>query len=140
MSRKLTMNRRRWMALSGAAVAARPGLAGRAASAPQPGGEKIPPDQLLLKDYDPRSVFKIPVTVIKKAKFPIVDVHHHADVATPADVEARLRDMDAAGVERVIVFSLAGERFDKNYALYSKYPKRFDVWCGLDVTRPVVRA
>jgi hypothetical protein len=52
-----TMNRRKWMALSGAAFAMRPA----AAQAQQHGGpdapdlSKVPPDQLLLKDSNPSS-------------------------------------------------------------------------------------
>jgi hypothetical protein len=109
-------------------------------------GEPVPadsadvlPDHLLLKDYRPKSVYKIPVTEIKKAKFPIIDVHHHARVKTPEDVDATVKIMDAVGVETTVAFSGVGPAFDETYRLYSKYPKRFQVWCGLnmaDVDQP----
>ena len=35
------------------------------------------PDVLLLKDYHPRSIFKIPVTRVEKARYPVIDVHNH---------------------------------------------------------------
>jgi hypothetical protein len=84
-------------------------------------------------------VYKIPVTEIKKAKFPIIDVHHHARAKTPGDVDAMMKIMDAVGVETTVVFSGIGTAFDEAHRLYSKYPKRFQVWCGLnmaDVDQP----
>lgn len=126
------MNRRQLMMLPGAVLLTRRG----SAQAPQAGGTNpsdVLPDQLLLKDYRPRSVYKIPVTEIKKAKYPIVDVHHHARAKTPQEVETTLRVMDAVGVETTVAFCGTGASFDAAYPLYSKYPKRFNVWCGLDM-------
>lgn len=135
------MNRRQWMMLPGAALLIRNGSA-----QPQQAGGAIPsdsaqvlPDQLLLKDYRPRSVYKIPLSNIKKAKYPIIDTHHHSRVKAPQDVEAQIKIMDAVGVETTVAFSGIGAAFDENYRLFSKYPKRFDVWCGLnmaDVDQP----
>ena len=43
--------------------------------------------------------------------------------------------MDETGVRKVIVLTMAtGPEFDKIYALYAKYPDRFEVWCGFDYT------
>ena len=36
-----------------------------------------PPDKILLKDYKPRSIFKIPETRVEKARYPVIDVHSH---------------------------------------------------------------
>ena len=35
------------------------------------------PDNLLLKNYRPKSIYKVPVTQIEKAKFPVIDMHSH---------------------------------------------------------------
>ena len=35
------------------------------------------PNTILLKDYRPVSIYKIPVTQVAKAKFPIIDMHSH---------------------------------------------------------------
>ena len=97
------------------------------------------PDRLLLKDYRPKSIFKIPVTEIKKAKYPIIDTHYHARAKTPQDVDDVVKMMDAVGVETTVAFCGTGTGFDGLYKLYSKYPKRFNVWCGLhmaDVDQP----
>jgi hypothetical protein len=106
---------------------------------PQAGGapadpDQVLPDKLLLRDYRPRSVYKIPVSDIKRAKFPIIDTHCHARAKTPEDVDGFVRVMDQVNVERTVVFAGTGSRFDETYRLYSRYPKRFDVWCGFDMT------
>jgi hypothetical protein len=107
---------------------------------PQRAGEPAPsepadvlPDKLLLKNYRPKSIYKIPISDIKKAKYPIIDIHHHTRVRTPDDVDKTVKLMDAVGVETTIAFSRTGEAFDNAYRLYAKYPKRFQVWCGLDM-------
>ena len=135
------INRRQLMMLPGVAWLCRLGSAQT-----QRAGEPVPadsaqvlPDQLLLKDYRPKSVYKIPVTEIKKAKYPIIDTHYHARAKTPEDVDAMVKIMDAVGVETTVAFSGIGAAFDNTYRLYSKYPKRFQVWCGLnmaDVDQP----
>jgi hypothetical protein len=129
------INRRQVMMLPGAALLRRVGSA-RAQRAGEPvpaNSAEVLPDRLLLKDYRPKSVYKIPVTEIKKAKFPIIDVHHHARAKTPEDVDATMKIMDAVGVETTVVFSEIGTAFDESHRLYSKYPKRFQVWCGLNM-------
>ena len=65
------MNRRQWLA----AVAAAVPLARRLDAAPQqkPAG----PAPLDLKDFEPRSMLKVPVTRVPRAKFPVVDFHTH---------------------------------------------------------------
>jgi predicted TIM-barrel fold metal-dependent hydrolase len=91
------------------------------------------PDQILLKDYRPVSIHKIPVTTVTKARFPVIDMHSHPDAKKPEDIDRWVKVMDAAGIERTILLTMAtGEEFDKIAALYSKYSKRFELWCGLE--------
>jgi uncharacterized protein len=130
------MNRREWMMLSGAALAAAPRGARAQAQQPAPPApdtSKVEPDKLLLKDYRPKSIFKIPVSDIKKAKFPVWDAHCHPRARTPEDVDAVIKVMDAVGVEKTVLVSRSnGERFDAFHKLYSKYPGRFELFCGFD--------
>jgi predicted TIM-barrel fold metal-dependent hydrolase len=128
------MNRRQMMLLSGAALA-------QAAPSPQAPAQATPdagpdtPDKLLLKDYRPVSIYRVPKSDIKKAKFPVFDVHCHG--AQPIDqLDAMVRMMDAVGVEKTVIFTGAGtaDRFEEAAKPYAKYPGRFDPWCGFDMT------
>ena len=96
---------------------------------------KSPVDTLLLKDYRPRSIYKIPVTQIAKAKFPIIDMHSHPYPKSDAEIDTWLKNMDAVNVEKTMILTMStGKEFDSLYAKYSPHPDRFEVWCGLDFT------
>src|SRR5215831_6404211 len=91
------------------------------------------PNTILLKDYRPRSIYKVPVTRIEKAKFPIIDMHSHPYPKTEAEIATWLKNMDEVNVEKTMILTMTtGKEFDSIYASYSKYPDRFEVWCGLD--------
>src|ERR1700722_14247120 len=96
----------------------------------------IPPDspeRILLKDYRPKSIYKIPVTEVAKAKFPIIDMHSHPYAKTPEQIAEWVRNMDEVGVEKTIILTMAtGAEFDAINRNYSKYPDRFELWCGFD--------
>lgn len=97
--------------------------------------EPTDPETLLLRDYHPRSLYKIPVTVVPKAKFPVIDMHTHAYAKTPEQVEQWVQTMDAVGIDKSIVLTgVTGPAFDALCKLYSPYPERFQLWCGLDYT------
>ena len=126
------MNRRHWMMLSGAAMTLRPG----SPQAPVPAaGTPETPDKILLKDYRPKSIYRIPKTDIKKAKYPIIDVHCHG--ARPVEQLGEwVKTMDAVGVEKTVIFTGASsvERFAEIRKSYAKYPGRFELWCGFDLS------
>src|ERR1700740_2175014 len=93
------------------------------------------PNTILLKDYRPQSIYKIPVTRVEKAKFPIIDMHSHPYPKTEAEVTTWLKNMDEVNVEKTMILTMTtGKEFDGIYEKYSKYPDRFEVWCGLDFT------
>ena len=60
--------------------------------------EQASPETILLKDYRPRSIYKIPVTDVPKAKFPIIDMHSHAYAKTPEEISEWVRNMDGVGI------------------------------------------
>lgn len=109
------------------------------AAAPAVNIDTLLPDQVLLKDYRPESIYKIKASDIKRAKFPIVDAHHHG--ARNSDrLERDLKTMNEVGVQSAVAFAPVGEGqiyraevFDTVYQLHSKYPKRFHVYTGLDL-------
>jgi uncharacterized protein len=93
-------------------------------------------DSLLLKDYKPQSIFATPTTVVLRAKYPAIDMHMHAPRGGNIDSIAlvQIRNMDEAGVQKTILFCGTGKTFDKYAAVYGKYPDRFELWCGLELT------
>jgi predicted TIM-barrel fold metal-dependent hydrolase len=91
------------------------------------------PERILLKDYRPKSIYKIPVTEIAKAKFPIIDMHSHPYAKTPEEIAQWVRTMDEVGVEKTVILTMAtGAEFDEINRKYSRYPERFEIWCGFD--------
>ncbi len=93
------------------------------------------PETLLLKDFHPRSVYNIPQTTVSKAKYPVIDIHSHAYAKTPEQIAQWVRVMDQVGVDKTIILTMtAGKAFDDLYEKYSKYPDRFELWCGFDYT------
>jgi predicted TIM-barrel fold metal-dependent hydrolase len=104
------------------------------AQAPAPGAK--PPGEILLKDFRPVSLHKVPVTTIAKARHPVIDMHAHPRYAkTPEDVERWVKVMDAVGIQKTVLLTGAhGEAFDRIAALYSRHPGRFELWCGFDYT------
>jgi predicted TIM-barrel fold metal-dependent hydrolase len=97
---------------------------------------QIEADQVLLKNYRPEVLFKVPVSKIEKGRFPIIDMHAHAKAKSPEEVIDWIKTMDKVGIEKTTILSGAtGERFDKIYALYSAHPGRFDIWCGIDYSK-----
>ena len=91
------------------------------------------PETILLKDYRPKSLYKIPVTHVPKAKYPAIDMHSHPYAKTPEQIAEWVRNMDEVGVEKsVILTGAVGAEFDEIAARYSKHPGRFEMWCGFD--------
>jgi len=91
------------------------------------------PDEILLKDYRPKSIFNLPQTRVEKARYPIIDVHSHDYARTEADIDKWVRTMDEVGLEKTLILSgSTGEKFDSTVARYGKHPGRFEIWCGLD--------
>jgi len=122
------------MMFSGATVAARARSA-QAQQAQSPAeAEQDTPDKFLLKDFRPESIFKVPKTEVKKAKYPVIDVHCHG-ARPPQQVDDMVKLMDAVGVEKTVIFTGAptAERFRQVSQPYTKYPNRFDLWCSFDL-------
>jgi len=97
--------------------------------------KQLSPNTILLKDYRPRSIYKIPVTEVARAKFPIIDMHSHAYANTPAEIADWVRNMDEVGVERTILLTETfGQEFIDVQRKFAAYPDRFEIWCGFDYT------
>src|ERR1044071_7784264 len=91
------------------------------------------PDQVLLKEYRPKSIYHIPETHVEKAKYPVIDVHTHVYAGDDAAVEKWVKTMDEVGLEKSIILSCnVGARVDTALSGFGKYPKCFEVWSGFD--------
>lgn len=92
-------------------------------------------NQLLLKDYRPVSIYKIPVTQVNRAAFPVIDIHSHDYAETDEEIAQWIKNMDACGIEKTIILSMtACAKFDSIVQKYAKYGERFEIWCGFDYT------
>jgi uncharacterized protein len=132
-----------WAKLAGVAIGL-PGIEGfaspdvtkqnpTAGSRPAGAAKSATPETLLLKDYRPESIYKIPVTKIAKAKFPVIDMHSHPYAKTTQQIDEWIGNMNDVGVEKTIILTMAtGAEFDEIQRKYSKYPERFEMWCGFD--------
>ncbi len=86
-----------------------------------------------LRDWMPESIHKAGNTDIQQAKYPVIDLHAHAYAKTEEEVDKRVEIMDAAGIEKSLILTKAtGDDFKEIHSLYSKYPDRFEVYCGID--------
>jgi len=134
----------KWAELAGVVVGLRSapafGATPQGAKANGPAGaasatKAASPETILLKDYRPKSIHKIPVTQIAKAKFPAIDMHSHPWVKTEREIDDWVRNMDEVGVEKTIILAMAtGAEFDGIQKKYGRHPQRFEMWCGLDFT------
>lgn len=99
-----------------------------------PGTAVAQVEDLLLDDFRPRSIYRVPVTEIEQARFPVVDMHSHAYAESQAELERWVRNMDEVGIERTVILTGAvGDMLDSLYQAYSQFGGRFEVWCGLDL-------
>jgi len=95
--------------------------------------EHASPETILLKNYRPKSLYKIPITQVPKAKYPIIDMHSHAYAKTPQEIAEWVKNMDEVGVEKTILLTeSSGQNFTDVQRKFSAYPGRFEIWCGFD--------
>lgn len=144
------MNRREWLQKTSAAVGAAMATTGgnvhaddlraeqAATAAPAAQGATAKPDaSLKLVDYQPKSMLHLPVTVVEKAAFPVIDMHTHLAVpgaqangrpsrraVPPADL---LKVMDARNLRTMVNLTGGqGERLASTIAgLDRAHPGRF---------------
>ena len=91
-------------------------------------------NNLLLKHYRPVSIYKTPTANIQRAS-PVIDMHSHDYVETKNDVDDLVKLMDKMNVKKTMILTYStGKGFDSAVEKYSKYPDRFELWCGFDYT------
>jgi predicted TIM-barrel fold metal-dependent hydrolase len=94
---------------------------------------------LLLKDFDPKPMLHVAGHEVRRAKFPVIDVHNH--VNDPGGIHGEeipapevIRRMDRANVQKIVI--LTGMWGEKLQGLLDKmvrpYPDRFIVFTQID--------
>src|SRR5262249_30921588 len=98
-------------------------------------------DELRLRDFKPRSMLKVPVHEIARARYAAIDFHNHvgdaqeaASAPSPSDLVAM---MDRLNLGRIVILTGAwGERLQKVFDTRVKpYPDRFIVFTEPDWSR-----
>jgi uncharacterized protein len=89
------------------------------------------------EEYEPKSTLVVPATVVKKARYPFIDVHNHQPWnPIPENLSKVVAEMDA--VNMAVMVNLSGNTGNrlaegvKNYK--GKYPTRFITFANLDFT------
>lgn len=92
--------------------------------------------ELKLKDYRPQSIFRIPVTEVRTARYPIIDIHSHDYANTPEELADWVATLDSVGVRISAVqhCNWIGDSFEEVLEEYAPYKDRFCLWCCFDYT------
>ena len=92
-------------------------------------------NEILLKEYRPKSIYKTEKVKVERTSFPIIDMHSHPYAKSETELDNWVKTMDQVGVEKTIILSYqTGSAFDSLVNVYGKYEDRFDLWCGFDYT------
>jgi predicted TIM-barrel fold metal-dependent hydrolase len=93
---------------------------------------------LRLIDYQPRSMLVTKVTEIKKARYPVIDVHNHLRkiVDSNDDIPKYVKIMDECNVQAVVDLDGGfGTNLEKHLNVLGEYPDRFIVFAKIDWSR-----
>jgi predicted TIM-barrel fold metal-dependent hydrolase len=100
--------------------------------------EQQRPPSMTLEDYDPHSMLITHETVVRRAKFPFVDIHGHQDLTmSDGELAQLVAQMDAMNMRTMN--NLSGGWGAKLAAqvrnVRTKYPGRFTVFANIDWSR-----
>lgn len=93
--------------------------------------------QLLLENFRPQSLLRVPATKLAGAKFPTIDIHTHFRIRTkhsPEQLDAFVQVMDRQGIALCVSLDGGlGDQIDEHAKyLLTKYPDRFAMFANLD--------
>ena len=97
--------------------------------------EQQRPPSMTLEEYEPHSMLVTRETVVRRAKFPFVDIHGHQNLAMgDAELAALVKQMDAMNMR--VMNNLSGGSGERLAAQVrnarAKYPGRFTVFANVD--------
>lgn len=92
------------------------------------------PRRIYLDEFQPRSELVVDAHVLKRAKFPCVNVHTHPGRLSEAEIDAMVRVMDEANIAvSVSLDGRAGAAFGAHFQkLTGRHPDRFVVFVRMD--------
>lgn len=93
-----------------------------------------PDTTMTFEEYDPESTLVVPGEVIKKAKFPFIDVHNHQWRMASSDLKAMTAEMDSMNMK--VLVNLSGRSGETLKAMVDaaeeQAPGRFVVFANID--------
>ena len=92
--------------------------------------------ELTFEEYNPKSTLVVPGKVIKRAKFPFIDVHGHQYRMSNEDMSPVIMAMDTLNLQTMVNLSGgSGERLSKAIEnANTNFPGRFVVFCNINFT------
>jgi predicted TIM-barrel fold metal-dependent hydrolase len=97
---------------------------------------------LLLKDYQPKAMVRLPAHAINRARFPVIDVHNHVNDARRStrekqDPDQLVRMMDDLNLRKIVILTGGwGDELQKVVdGMVKRYPERFMVFTQIDWSR-----
>ncbi len=94
--------------------------------------------KMQFEDYDPPSTLVVPETIIKKAKFPFIDVHNHQFRMPTQDLSELVSEMDKLNMAVMVNLSGRGRGSDEHLKgalenVKTNAAKRFIVFTNIDL-------
>lgn len=93
-----------------------------------------PAQDMSFEEYNPKSTLVVPGKIIKKAKFPFIDVHGHQYQMPNQDLRPVVAAMDSLNMGIMVNLSgRTGEDLIKSVAnIKTNFPNRFVVFCNIN--------
>ena len=93
---------------------------------------------MTIEEYEPKSTLKVPVNLVTRAKYPVIDVHNHQPLTpTPERIAKVVSDMEALNLYAMVNLSGSwGEKLAEGVKNSTgRYPKRFIVFANVDFSK-----
>jgi len=101
-SRTRSISRRKWLATAGTAALAAPWISGCKQIPPKTTPAPAAPSEVLLREFEPKSMLHVPETRVERARFPVIDYHTHLSFvsrkATPEKANFRAKREEVLAV------------------------------------------
>ena len=89
-----------------------------------------------IEEFEPRTPLVVPQHPVKRAKYPLIDVHNHQRGGSAEQVDRLVKDMDGLNLRIMVNLSGGyGDRLKQTIQnLKGRYPDRFAVFANIDFT------